>query len=286
MNNKNSVLPLVVVFVADLYFSVRIENAAEGLNFRIRLVEDADQIAPFNPKISEKQLAEHLGGQSAVLLDKITQWHPALMIFDLNNQHIPWQDWIAVLKSVPATRRIPILAFGSHIDVETMKAAKNVGSDAVLGRSRFISELPKLIKKFARVPDYEAIADACQQPLSDSALKGLAEFNQGEYFEAHEFLEDAWNADETASKELYRAILQIAVAYLQIERGNYRGAVKMFLRARQWFEPLPEQCKGVDVAQLRTDANVVEEILLALGSDRIQEFDRSLFKPVRYSING
>ena len=74
----------------------------------------------------------------------------------------------------------------------------------------------------------------------------------------------------------------MAVAYLQIERGNYNGALKMFLRVRQWIDPLPDLCRGVDVAQLRADARHVHESLLALGREGIGRFDRRLFKRVVY----
>ncbi|MGW8249387.1 MAG: DUF309 domain-containing protein, partial [Anaerolineales bacterium] len=150
----------------------------------------------------------------------------------------------------------------------------------VLARSRFSSALPQLIQKYARLPDYEALETACQDELSALALQGIEEFNRGEYFEAHESLEDAWNDDQSVGRELYRAILQVAVAYLQIERRNYAGAVKMFLRLRQWIEPLPERCRGVDVARLKTDAQLAYDHLVQLGPERIADFDRNLMGSV------
>ncbi len=83
-------------------------------------------------------------------------------------------------------------------------------------------------------------------------------------------------------RDLYRAILQVAIAYYQIERGNYWGAHKLFLRVLQWFAPLPDRCQGIDVARLRADAAAARAHLEALGPERIAEFDRSLFKPVVY----
>jgi hypothetical protein len=74
------------------------------------------------------------------------------------------------------------------------------------------------------------------------------------------------------------------VAYLQIERGNYNGALKMFLRVRQWIDPLPERCRGVEVARLRADAKAAYEHLQALGRERVSEFDRGLFHPVLYWV--
>ena len=76
--------------------------------------------------------------------------------------------------------------------------------------------------------------------------------------EAHDLFERAWMEDESPGRELYRAILQVAVAYYQISRGNYNGAAKMFLRMRQWIDPLPDFCRGFNVAQLQNSLAVLE----------------------------
>ena len=99
--------------------------------------------------------------------------------------------------------------------------------------------------------------------------------------EAHEELELAWKAESRPIRELYRGVLQVAVAYLHITRGNYPGALKMFLRLRQWLDPLPDECLGVNVAQLRTDARAARTALEALGPDQLDQFDLRLLKPVR-----
>ena len=119
--------------------------------------------------------------------------------------------------------------------------------------------------------------------MSRAALAGLDAFNRGDYFESHELLEDAWNEDEGAARDVYKAVLQVAVAYLQIERENYAGAVKMFLRARQWLSPMPDTCKGIDISQLRSDAQNAYEALTELGPDRIGELERTLFRPVLFT---
>ena len=276
--------PLIVAFVADLMFSTRIETAAAGIGFRVEFIESARQVAPLDPPAQERQLGEHLTGAGAALIEQLTRLQPALLVFDLNNSDIPWREWIALLTSVPATRRIPVLCYGSHIDVNATQAARQAGATAVVARSRFVSALPELVQKHARLVDSAGLADACQEPLSGLALRGLEEFNRGEYFEAHELLELAWNEDQSPARELYRAVLQVGVAYLQIERGNYNGALKMFLRMRQWIDPLPPVCRGIDVAGLREDALRVHQALLALGPEQIASFDRSLFKPVRYTV--
>jgi len=274
--------PVIVAFVADLYFISRIEQTATGLGFYVHWVERAEGIDERNITAPVRQYAEHLVGPGAELIEMLTSLQPGLIIFDLNNSLVPWQSWIALIKSAPATRRIPVLCFGSHRDVEAIQTAKSAGADAVVARSRFTSDLPELINKYAKLIDLEALRDSCANPLADLAMKGLEEFNRGEYFEAHETLETAWNEDTTPGRELYRAVLQISVAYLQITRGNYAGAIKMFLRVRQWIDPLPNTCRGVNVAKLRADAYRVHQEIKELGPERLFSFDYRLLRPVEY----
>jgi predicted metal-dependent hydrolase len=168
------------------------------------------------------------------------------------------------------------------MDVATQTRARQAGADAVLAKSRFVQDLPELIQKHARIVDREALADDCQGQLSALARRGLELFRAGDYFEAHEELEHAWNEETGPARELYRAILQVAVAYLQIERRNYAGAMKMFLRARQWLDPLPAVCRGVQVARLRQAALQARAALEALGAERIGEFDLAALRPAEW----
>ena len=281
MNDKGK-QPLIIGFISDLMFSSRLGDVALQLGFTVIWIEHSNQITDLNPDFFTRQYAEHMVGPGAILLEKISAWSPSLIVFDLNNLDIPWRDWVALIKSVPATRRIPVICFGSHMDVQTMQAAQEAGANAVFARSRFVKELPTIIQKYARLIDYTALEATCQIPLSAKALHGLELFNQSEYFEAHEILEEAWNEDDSPGRELYRAILQVAVAYLQIQRGNYNGALKMFLRMRQWIDPLPDVCRGVDVERLRQDSFTVYKHLVDLGGQRIIEFDKRLLKTVKF----
>ena len=122
----------------------------------------------------------------------------------------------------------------------------------------------------------------CTGALHPQARKGLQLFNAGEYFEAHEALEDAWNAEEGDAKNLYRGILQTAVVYLHITRGNYNGAIKVHDRSRKWLDGLPDVCKGIHLGEMRSNADKVMTEIQKLGEEGIAEFDTALLKPVRW----
>ena len=122
----------------------------------------------------------------------------------------------------------------------------------------------------------------CTGKLHPQARKGLQLFNNGEYFEAHEALEDAWNAEDGDAKSLYRGILQTAVVYLHITRGNYNGAVKVYDRSLKWLKELPDICKGVRLGELKANVENVMMEIQKLGEERIAEFDIRSFQPVKW----
>ncbi len=105
-------------------------------------------------------------------------------------------------------------------------------------------------------------------------------FNQGKYYEAHEPLEEAWMKTDSPERELYQGILQIGLAYFQITRGNYRGALKMFRRSTRNLSPLGDALLGIDLAQLQEDAQTVETALRQLGPHKVELLDWKLIKPV------
>ena len=120
----------------------------------------------------------------------------------------------------------------------------------------------------------------CDGPLHPRARQGLALFNQGRYFEAHEELEAAWKEEKGSIRRLYQGILEAGVTYLHITRGNYAGAVKVYGRSMKWLKDWPEICRGVDIGQLRKDLDAVMVEVHRLGETGLTGFDRSLLKPV------
>ncbi|MEP7135130.1 MAG: DUF309 domain-containing protein [Chloroflexota bacterium] len=128
----------------------------------------------------------------------------------------------------------------------------------------------------------DSTENPCNAPLHPQAAEGLRLFNAGEYFEAHEALEDAWNAETGEVRRLYQGILQIAVTYLHITRGNYNGAIKVYARGQRWLKDWADVCRGIEVEQLRRDAKAAIQEVQRLGVEHIQEFNIALLKPVSW----
>jgi predicted metal-dependent hydrolase len=123
----------------------------------------------------------------------------------------------------------------------------------------------------------------CDGALHPKAIEGLKLFNEKKFFETHEELEEAWRAEKGDIRDLYQGILQIAVTYLHITRGNYDGAIKVYDRSVKLLNRWPEVCRGVALGRLRKDASVVIREVERLGAENISRFNTQLFKPILWN---
>ncbi len=232
----------------------------------------------------EAQLHETYGiehyTERAGYVTRLADARAALILVDGGDAD--WRFWTSTPKSSPATRRIPIIVVAE--DGASRRAAVIAGADFAMPAVELVERIHTLAKDYARVEDPARLAQLdceCQKALPPLAARGVEKFNAGEYYPQHDLFEELWVQTEGPVRDLYRAILQVGVAYYQIERGNHRGALKMLLRSVQWLLVLPDVCQGVDVRQLREDSARVRAELEALNPEDIQQFDRSLLRPVR-----
>lgn len=106
---------------------------------------------------------------------------------------------------------------------------------------------------------------SCSDPAPPLLVRGVHQFNAGEYFECHETLETLWMKEPGAVRELYQGILQIGVAFLKQGRGEYRGAIGLLRRGLAHLAPFEPDCQGIDVARLRSESGAVLRRLEAAG---------------------
>jgi predicted metal-dependent hydrolase/CheY-like chemotaxis protein len=223
---------------------------------------------------------EFIGPTNDLIADLVAR-QPALILVDLSVRTTDWEPWVMMVKANAATRRMPILAFGPHLDKALLDRARRAGCDAVLSNGAFLADPASAIAQHARPNEREQLSQQAQQPLPALALQAIAQFNRGEFWEQHETFEHVWREEPGPVRQMYQGILQVGVAYYQIQRRNYVGARRLFQRAWQYLVALPDTCQGVDIAQLRADAQAAQAELERLGPERIAEFDPALLKPIR-----
>jgi predicted metal-dependent hydrolase len=111
--------------------------------------------------------------------------------------------------------------------------------------------------------------------LPDLALKGIEEFNRGEFYECHEYLEEAWMQEPGRVRFLYQGILQVGVGFYHLQNGNWRGATGLLRNGAVRLKEFEPVTLGVDVAKLVRESERCLRELESLGRERIDEFDRT-----------
>ncbi len=114
----------IVALIPDLIFGVRVRDVLAQLGYAAQVYED--------PAVAQAAL------------------HPmlALVIVDLRGAVSALTGLITHAKSLDPT--LPVLAFGSHVDVERQHAARAAGCDRVVANSKFSADLPALVTSLAR----------------------------------------------------------------------------------------------------------------------------------------
>jgi PleD family two-component response regulator len=108
----------------------------------------------FTSKI--KSAAAHAGAtltfarSSDAALVEMRKHPPALVIFDLNNPRTDPIGTVGAMKKDASLASIPTLGFVSHVDTNTIEAARQAGIDEVLPRSAFTARLGEILGRDQR----------------------------------------------------------------------------------------------------------------------------------------
>jgi uncharacterized protein len=121
----------------------------------------------------------------------------------------------------------------------------------------------------------------CEGAPSGELLQAIAEFNQGEWFQCHETLEELWVGAKGELRDFYQGMLQLAVAQHHWRQGNFKGALILLKGGGELLSRVGEVCQGVDVEALRADAGVLHRELSTLGEQRMEQLPPSLLIRVR-----
>jgi len=120
--------------------------------------------------------------------------------------------------------------------------------------------------------------------VPELVLKGLEEFNKGEFYECHEYLEEAWMQEPGRVRFLYQGILQVGVGFYHLKNGNWRGATGLLRNGTVRLKEFEPETLGIDVARLVRECKRCLRELEELGRDRVGEFGRSGIPKVERAV--
>jgi predicted metal-dependent hydrolase len=80
--------------------------------------------------------------------------------------------------------------------------------------------------------------------------RGLDLIRAGEFFAAHEVLEDVWRAADKPERDFYQGLVHVAVAWYQAGRGNEVGCERQLEKAGRRLGQYAPAHRGLDVEAL------------------------------------
>jgi CheY-like chemotaxis protein len=113
----------IIAIVDDMFFASKIRATAEALGVEVSFPRTKD-----------------------VVLEKLRTSPPDLIVADLQNQRFDVIEFGGALKADSDLRKIPMLGFFSHVEVEIQRKATTIGFDRVIPRSLFARDLASILK--------------------------------------------------------------------------------------------------------------------------------------------
>ena len=118
----------VLAVVNDLFFSVKITDAAKRAGIPVEFIKDEHDVMA---KAKTK---------------------PTLIIFDLNFDHVQPLKLISKLKTGTDYKGISLIGYLSHVQGDLKIKAQEAGCDMVMARSAFSQNLPQILKRHSGTP--------------------------------------------------------------------------------------------------------------------------------------
>jgi predicted metal-dependent hydrolase len=89
--------------------------------------------------------------------------------------------------------------------------------------------------------------------------RGVELIRAGEYFGAHEELEDAWRAAPTEERDFFQGLVHVAVAWYQAGRGRKIGTERQLAKALRRLEPFAPTHRGIELTPLLSQLRELHE---------------------------
>ncbi len=120
---------MILLLEKDLFFAVKIHDTLRHHDMEVTIVRT---LTDFEQKLAYDS-------------DK----RPGLAIINIATKGVDWEAAIRIARA----NSLPVLAFGSHMDLEARAKALQAGAQKVVANSKFVSDMPGLVRHLLQRPD-------------------------------------------------------------------------------------------------------------------------------------
>jgi len=114
----------VLVAVSDVFFYTKIRDAFKPAGYTLQRIKSETDVDA-----------------------KARSLQPRAIIINMNDQALDGTQILTTLKQDQALKRIPVLAFANHEEVDTWRTAKELGIDKIVSRNEFSARTLALLEE-------------------------------------------------------------------------------------------------------------------------------------------
>ncbi len=135
--------------------------------------------------------------------------------------------------------------------------------------------------KEARPRNLPLFTDAEVEERRPILLAGVAQYNAGYFFEAHETWEELWLQSPWPFRQFLQGLIQLAAAFVHLMRREYPGTIRLLDEALAKLQ-VASLAMDIDLKRLVADARRARDQLVALGPERFEQWDQSRIPQIRF----
>lgn len=88
---------------------------------------------------------------------------------------------------------------------------------------------------------------------TDQYREGIRLFNEEEFFECHDVLEELWAETDGPEKKFIQGLIQAAISLFHFGNENFGGAKKLYITARKLLDVHPAETMNIALGEFLVD---------------------------------
>jgi predicted metal-dependent hydrolase len=116
-------------------------------------------------------------------------------------------------------------------------------------------------------------------------LEGINRFNEGNFYECHDILEDVWFDVRSENRRFYQGLIHLAVGFYHItEKQNPDGALLQLKKGVQKLTPYLPGYEGIDLKNLLKGIQNCIQQIEKLKDGKVERFDVGKIPKIHVSL--
>jgi uncharacterized protein len=110
--------------------------------------------------------------------------------------------------------------------------------------------------------------------------KGIRKFNEGEYYDCHDILEDVWFEIRGNSRRFYQGLIHLAVGFYHLtHRNNLNGTLSQLNKGVTKLSDYSPEFQGVEIRELLKN---VSHCIQLLSDEKSEKFDTAKIPKITF----